>query len=160
MQLEQNLSATEREVQEASRRGLRPDVAVLEKTISDPSIALIRKHSDLLSGLHDSLDESHAQMVKAQQQALHLGVISWISVLLAAWVIGLLLAWRMGDRLLNPLVQLELVMRRPPQQVGDEPAVEDQAADRHEELGAQGGGEGPAEVASVPGCGGGCRHGT
>ena len=120
VQLEQNLSDVEREAQEARRQGLPPDAAVVEKAVRDPSIGLIRRHSDLLAGLHDSLDERHAQMVKAQQQALHLGVISWISVLLAAWVIGLLLAWRMGDRLLNPLVQLELVMRRPPQQVGDE----------------------------------------
>ena len=36
-----------------------------------------------------------------------------------AWVIGLLLAWRTGERLLNPLVQLERLMRKPPQQLAE-----------------------------------------
>ena len=120
VQLEQNLSDVEREAQEARRKGLPPDAAAVEKAVRDPSIGLIRRHSDLLAGLHDSLDARHDRMVSIQSQAVRLGVISWISVLLAAWVIGLLLAWRMGDRLLNPLVQLERVMRRPPQQMGDE----------------------------------------
>ena len=117
VQLEQNLIVVNREVQAAKRQSKPPDRAVLERAVRDPSITLIRRHSDFLSGLHDSLDERHAEMVSAQSRALWLGVISWVSVLVTAWVIGLLLVWRTGDRLLNPLVQLELLMRRSPQQL-------------------------------------------
>ena len=120
VQLEQNLSDVKQQAQKARLRGLPPDTAAVEKAVRDPSIGLIRQHSDLMAGLHDSLDARHDRMVSIQSQAVQLGVISWISMLLAAWVIGLLLAWRMGDRLLNPLVQLEQVMRKPPQQMGDE----------------------------------------
>lgn len=116
VQLEQELTGVHKDLQQ----GRPPDVAALQALVHHPSIAVIRRHSNLLTGLHDSLDQRHDQMVNAQQQAVRLGVISWISLLVAAWVIGLLLAWRMGDRLLNPLVRLERLMRRPPQQVGDE----------------------------------------
>ena len=120
VQLEQNLISVNREVQAAKRQSKPPDRAALERAVRDPSITLIRRHSDFLAGLHDSLDERHTEMVSAQARALWLGVISWISVLVTAWVIGLLLVWRTGDRLLNPLVQLELLMRKSPQQLGDE----------------------------------------
>ena len=120
VQLEQNLSRVERQVQETRRRGLAPDEASLDQVVRDPSISLIRRHSDLLAGLHDSLDKRHDRMVSIQAQAVLLGLISWISLLLVAWVIGLVLAWRTGDRLLNPLVRLEQLMRKPPQQVACE----------------------------------------
>ena len=113
VQLEQNLGAVEREI----HAGHAPSISTLETTIRDPTIGLIRRHADRLASLHDKLDERFGTMVEAQRRALRLGLTSWISLLLAAWVIGLLLTWRTGERLLQPLVRLERLMRQPPREV-------------------------------------------
>lgn len=115
VQVEQNLSRIDAEATKAQQRGLPPNTAIVESSVRDPSIGLIRRHSDQLAVLHESLDHRYEAMLTNQQRALWLGVGSWMSVLLAAWVMGLLMAWRIGDRLLNPLVQLEQQMRQSPQ---------------------------------------------
>ena len=116
IQLEVNLRGIEQEI----RQGHPPSAATLQKTVSDPTIGLIRRHGDRLASQHDRLDDQHGAMVAAQGLAVRLGVISWIILLLTAWVIGLLLTWRTGERLLKPLVRLERLMRRPPQEVAAE----------------------------------------
>lgn len=117
VQLEQRLQRQRLDLQQAIRHNTATDQTGLLQTIRDPTIGLIRRHSDLISGLHDRLDHRHTQMVNAKQQAVWLGMSSSGAVLLLAWVVGLLLAWRTGDRLLAPLIQLEQLMHKPPQGV-------------------------------------------
>lgn len=119
VQVEQSLITVEEEVRQARRQGGVADGSVVQAAVLNPAIGLIRRHGDRLSSIHHRVDDSHARMMADQQRAMQLGVISWISLLLAAWVVGLLLTWRTGERMLQPLEQLERLMRVPPRQVED-----------------------------------------
>ena len=120
VQVEQSLSTVERDLRVAQLHGQAPDRSKLEAIARHPSIALIRRHSELLSGLHDSLDDNYNKLHSAEQRAAMLGVLTWIALVLVAWLVGLTLTWRTGEHLFKPLVQLEQLMRRPPDQLEDQ----------------------------------------
>ncbi|MFM7652064.1 MAG: diguanylate cyclase [Vulcanococcus sp.] len=136
VQVEQSLSTVEHDLRMAQLHGQAPDRSKLEAIARHPSIALIRRHSELLSGLHESLDDNYKQLHSAEQRAAMLGVLTWIALVLVAWVVGLTLTWRTGEHLFKPLVQLEQLMRQPPDQ------LEDQLSDPLFE-------QAPSEVASL-----------
>lgn len=117
IQVERSLSAFEAELKQARRQGRPPSRAQLEAISRHPSIEVIRRHSDLMAGLHDRLDADYQTQLSSQQRAMQLGLLVWGTLLLAAWLLGLALTWRTGERLLTPLVRLETLMRTPPQQL-------------------------------------------
>lgn len=115
VQLERDLNIQKQDLELASQQQRPPDPVLLQHTIRDPTITLIRRHGDLLSGLHDKLAQRKVESNASTRTAYALGLFGAGGVLVAAWLMGLLLAWRIGDRLLNPLIQLEQLMRSPPQ---------------------------------------------
>ena len=120
VQVEQSLKAVEAELELARQQGRSPQRRMVEALARHPSIALIRRHSDLMADLHDSLDRQYNDQRAVQQRAVMSGWLIWITLLLAAWGLGLFLTWRTGERLLNPLLRLEKLMRSPPQDLEDD----------------------------------------
>jgi diguanylate cyclase (GGDEF)-like protein len=117
VQVEQSLKDFEVELKRARQQGRPPRRTQLEAIARHPSIEVIRDHSDLMAELHDRLDAEYATQLAAQQRAVLLGLTIWASLLLAAWLLGLFLTWRTGERLLDPLVRLEKLMRTSPQRL-------------------------------------------
>ena len=117
IQVERSLAAFEAELKQARQQDRPPSRAQLEAIARHPSIEVIRRHSDLMDGLHDRLDAEYQTQLSSQQRAMQLGLLVWGTLLLAAWLLGLSLTWRTSERLLTPLVRLETLMRTPPQQL-------------------------------------------
>jgi diguanylate cyclase (GGDEF)-like protein len=119
VQVEQSLKALEAELELARRQGRSPRREMLEAVARHPSIELIRRHSDLMAELHGSLDRQYNDQRAVQQRAVLAGWMIWVTLLLAAWALGLFFTWRTGERLLNPLLRLEALMRSPPPNLQD-----------------------------------------
>jgi diguanylate cyclase (GGDEF)-like protein len=114
VQAERNLDRTRQEALAAAIQGRPLNKAVLIQTVRDPSFNVIRRHSDLLAGLHDGLDDQLTSLNQRERQARRLGIAIWLVLLVLAWVVGLQFAWRTADRILRPLLRLEQLMRASP----------------------------------------------
>ncbi len=117
IQVEQSLKAFEVSLKLARQQRRPPNRAQLEAIARHPSIEVIRRHSHVMAEHHDRLDAEYQSQRRSQQQAMLLGLTVWGTLVLVAWVLGLSLTSRTGERLLNPLVRLEKLMRIPPQEL-------------------------------------------
>jgi diguanylate cyclase (GGDEF)-like protein len=125
VQAEQSLETTRQEALAAAAQQRPVQPALLNKAVREPSLLLMRQHSDRLAGLHDKLDDKLDALNERERHARELGVTVWLMVLVLAWVVGLRVAWRTADRILKPLLRLEQLMRASPQVLAADVKEED-----------------------------------
>jgi diguanylate cyclase (GGDEF)-like protein len=118
VQVQRNLELTLSTVLTAQIQGQPFPRARLEQTIQDPAIEEIREHGDELSTLQRSADQKLTALKTEERAAVLLGFGVWMAGLLVGWGVGLGFAWRTGNRILQPLVELERLMKNPDQDVG------------------------------------------
>ena len=117
VQVQRNLELTLSTVLTAQIQGQPFPRARLEQTIQDPAIEEIREHGDELSTLQRSADQKLTALKTEERAAVLLGFGVWMAGLLVGWGVGLGFAWRTGNRILQPLVELERLMKNPDQDV-------------------------------------------
>lgn len=120
VQAEGMLQRTRLEAMAAAAEGRPMEPALLRRLVQAPCFTVMRRHSDILASLHDALDLQRHTFNQKARQARQLGLAIWTSLLAAAWVVGLVFAWRAADRILRPLLSLELLMRAVPRQLPSE----------------------------------------
>ena len=113
IQVQRNLETTVSAVLTAQSQGQRLPLATLEQAIQDPAIEAIRDHGDELNTLHQGAEKELATLNTNERSAFLLGLGVWIAGLLVGWAVGLGFAWRTGNRILQPLVELEHLMLNP-----------------------------------------------